>query len=73
MNKTSSKRAKKTKPARKKRKTIRNETSLENITGMPAKDSVIGEVTFKSPKGKVYRILKTNETDAYDNLEEEPE
>ncbi len=35
-------------------------------TGMPAPDSIISETTFVSPKGKVYRILKTNEMDAYD-------
>jgi len=35
-------------------------------TGMPAKDSIVGEVLFKSPKGTKYRILKTNEVDAYD-------
>ena len=34
--------------------------------GMPAQDSIISETTFVSPKGKVYRILKTNEMDAYD-------
>lgn len=34
--------------------------------GLPAKDSIISEETFKSPKGKVYRIIKTNEMDEYD-------
>lgn len=34
--------------------------------GMPAPDSVVSEKVFKSPKGKVYRILKTTERDAYD-------
>jgi hypothetical protein len=34
--------------------------------GMPAQDSIISETTFVSPKGNVYRILKTNEMDAYD-------
>ena len=33
---------------------------------MPAPDSIISETTLKSPKGNVYRILKTNETDDYD-------
>lgn len=34
--------------------------------GMPAQDSILSEKVFKSPKGKVYRIIKTNEMDAYD-------
>jgi hypothetical protein len=42
------------------------ETELVVRTGMPAPDSVISETTFVSPKGNVYRILKTNETDDYD-------
>jgi hypothetical protein len=42
------------------------ETELAIRTGMPAPDSVISETTFVSPKGNVYRILKTNETDDYD-------
>jgi len=44
----------------------RAERPNETRTGMPAKDSVVGEVLFKSPKGTKYRILKTNEVDAYD-------
>jgi hypothetical protein len=44
----------------------RPERPNEIRTGMPAKDSVVGEVLFKSPKGTKYRILKTNEVDAYD-------
>lgn len=34
--------------------------------GLPSPDSVIAEVPFETPTGKAYRILKTNETDAYD-------
>lgn len=34
--------------------------------GLPAPDSVISETTLTSPKGNVYRILKTDEHDAYD-------
>ena len=44
----------------------RAERPNEIRTGMPAKDSIVGEVLFKSPKGTKYRILKTNEVDAYD-------
>lgn len=35
-------------------------------TGMPAPDSIISETTFTSPKGRVYRILRTSEMDEYD-------
>ena len=32
----------------------------------PAPESVISQSTFVSPKGRVYRILRTNQTDPYD-------
>src|SRR5438105_7663523 len=32
--------------------------------GMPAPASVVSEGSLKSPKGKVYRIIRTNEVDA---------
>jgi hypothetical protein len=35
-------------------------------TGMPALDSVQKVVDFVSPQGSKYKILKTTETDAYD-------
>jgi hypothetical protein len=35
-------------------------------TGMPAHDSVQEVVDFVSPQGVKYKILKTNEMDAYD-------
>ena len=38
----------------------------EPQAGLPAKDSIIAEESFTSPKGKTYRIIKTTETDAYD-------
>jgi hypothetical protein len=34
--------------------------------GLPDKESVVSEKTLVSPKGRRYRILKTNERDAYD-------
>jgi hypothetical protein len=34
--------------------------------GLPDPESVVAEKVFKSPKGNVYRIFKTIETDAYD-------
>ena len=34
--------------------------------GLPDPDSVVSEKVFKSPKGKLYRIFKTTEADAYD-------
>jgi hypothetical protein len=33
---------------------------------MPDADSVVAEKTLRSPKGKVYRILVTDQMDAYD-------
>ncbi len=35
-------------------------------TGMPAQDSIVSETTLTSPKGTVYRIIKTDEVDEYD-------
>ena len=34
--------------------------------GMPDEESVLSEKVFTSPKGKEYRIIKTDETDPYD-------
>jgi len=34
--------------------------------GMPKKASVLSEKEFKSPKGKRYRIIRTDEMDPYD-------
>ena len=34
--------------------------------GTPNKASVLSEKAFTSPKGKHYRIIKTDETDPYD-------
>jgi hypothetical protein len=36
--------------------------------GMPASDSVRKVVDFRSPQGVKYKILKTTEMDAYDQL-----
>ena len=33
---------------------------------LPSPDSVVSEVIFISPKGRRYRILRTNQTDPYD-------
>lgn len=41
-------------------------TDTRQRVGMPAQDSIISETTLRSPKGNVYRILKTDETDEYD-------
>jgi len=61
-NSARQKRKKKTAPKKRRQANLPGEIR----TGMPAKDSVVGEVEFKSPKGRVYRILKTDEKDAYD-------
>ena len=34
--------------------------------GLPKEDSVVEEKPFVSPKGRRYRILRTDETDPYD-------
>jgi hypothetical protein len=34
--------------------------------GMPNEASVLSEKSFTSPKGRRYRIIKTDETDPYD-------
>ncbi|HVO16074.1 MAG TPA: hypothetical protein VMV26_12705 [Alphaproteobacteria bacterium] len=35
--------------------------------GLPDKASIVAQKTFTSPKGTAYRILKTDEKDAYDD------
>ncbi len=34
--------------------------------GMPKEESILSEKAFRSPKGKHYRIIRTDETDPYD-------
>ena len=34
--------------------------------GMPKEASILSEKAFRSPKGKRYRIIRTDETDPYD-------
>ena len=38
----------------------------EGRPGMPNKASVLSEKAFTSPKGKRYRIIRTDEIDSYD-------
>ena len=38
--------------------------------GLPERDSIVAEKTFVSPKGRIYRILITDELDAYDQPEQ---
>jgi hypothetical protein len=40
--------------------------------GLPDADSVLAEETLTSPKGRQYRILKTNQSDPYDDHPEDP-
>lgn len=35
--------------------------------GLPDETAVVRATTFTSPKGKRYRILRTSETDSYDD------
>jgi hypothetical protein len=41
-------------------------TQGKSRPGLPNKASVVSEKTFISPKGKRYRIIRTDEMDAYD-------
>ena len=40
--------------------------SARRTPGLPDPESVVGEVTFVSPSKRTYRIIKTDEQDAYD-------
>jgi hypothetical protein len=42
------------------------DASRQLRAGMPAKDSVVSETTFTSPKGTVYRMIETDEADEYE-------
>lgn len=59
-------------PDRKDRTSHTSKSSTESADesrgrpGMPDEASVLSEKTFTSPKGKRYRIIKTDETDPYD-------
>jgi hypothetical protein len=37
--------------------------------GLPKESSIVAETEFTSPKGTKYRVLRTNEKDAYDDGE----
>lgn len=49
-----------------KKKTARARTKAKRRVGLPAPEDVVSEETLRAPTGKVYRILKTNERDEYD-------
>jgi hypothetical protein len=49
---------------------IDEQEGRERRAGLPDEASVVAEETLISPKGRRYRILKTRETDAYDELPE---
>lgn len=55
-------------------KTVRQSSSAglpdQLDTGMPAKDNIRKTVDFISPQGNKYQILKTTESDAYDQIPE---
>ena len=42
----------------------------KEVPGLPEEESVTGVEEFTSPKGNRYRILRTDETDAYDDPDE---
>jgi len=52
------------------RKSGENVFSPQEIRpGLPDPSSVVAETVFVSPKGRRYRILRTDEKDAYDRPE----
>lgn len=46
--------------------------STASRAGLPAKDSIQAIVEFRSPGRRKYRILKTTEMDAYDDVTADP-
>lgn len=38
---------------------------------LPSRDSIVSQTRFISPKGRVYTIIKTDQTDLYDEPAEE--
>jgi hypothetical protein len=65
MRKTALKEKKKKTKVTSEKKNV-SKTEKPRRAGLPAPDSIISEVTFTSPKGNKYRIIKTTEQDAYD-------
>ena len=57
-------------PPRKKKKPAKSAAPVADQlrAGMPAQDSVRKVVDFVSPQGAKYKIIKTTEADAYDQL-----
>jgi hypothetical protein len=49
-----------------KRKRLPSQRRAKSAPGRPNPESVIAEKSLVSPKGNVYRILTTTETDPYD-------
>jgi hypothetical protein len=39
----------------------------QGAPGLPDPEEIVAERSFVSPKGKRYRVLRTNERDAYEN------
>lgn len=39
---------------------------VERRRGLPDEDTIVSETTITSPKGRTYRVLRTNQTDPYD-------
>jgi hypothetical protein len=39
---------------------------------LPSPETVVSETEITSPKGRVYRVIKTNQTDPYDKPAKKP-
>lgn len=50
---------------RKREVSLSNNSDSSNLE-LPDPDKILAEVTFVSPKGTTYQILKTNEKDLYE-------
>lgn len=49
------------------RKSVTRESAAANLEGVkPPSESIVSEKEFRSPKGRVYRIIRTTEVDAYE-------
>ncbi|HYO50831.1 MAG TPA: hypothetical protein VEW94_13345 [Chloroflexia bacterium] len=64
---------KKTTNSRKEKAAPKSEALPLPPQDLPDPESVIAEVPFTSPKGNTYRIIITDEVDAYEEPERPPE
>jgi hypothetical protein len=60
----------KTMPKKERRRSAKKSPKETEAPWLPDKDSILEVETFTSPKGKRYRVLKTDLTDPYDMVDE---